>query len=437
MSAKVLNLLGANLTHAEIGQRLFISVRTVESHVAALRRKLAIPDHRTLVRLAAEHRSEAGGRGTAPPMPLTSFVGRAGDLETLAVAMAGARLVTVTGPGGVGKTRLAIAAAAAQASRFGNGVRWVDLVPIATTADLEDAVAAACDATPTSRRSPAEAIVAAVRDQVTLLVLDNCEHLATAVAVLAERLLARCPGLTILLTSRVRLAVAFERVVALPGLPASDGVALFTERAAAAGADLAEARPERVAAICAALGGLPLAIELAAVRLPALALSGVEAGLVDQAGLLTGGARGDQAPVDHGHARLERRPADAGRGQGAAPDRGLRHAVRPGQRGGRGRVPAAGHSRDCVGARGADRPQPRGGGRRCRRAGVPAARTGPPVRHRHHGRRGPAVLLAAPGLVPAFGPAAARRPRPRRCQGPRRGPGRPGLGRRRRSRPGC
>lgn len=297
---EVLDLLGANLTHEEIGRRLFISVRTVESHVASLRRKLDIPDHRTLVRLAAEHRLTAGHRSHAPPLPLTSFVGRASELAGLAAALEAARLVTVTGPGGVGKTRLALSAARSLAARFGDHVCWTDLVPVATADDLADAVAAACDAVATSRRGPAEAVIAALADRPALVVLDNCEHVVSQVAALAERILTACPGVTMLLTSRLRLAVAFERVFAVPTLsaePGGDAVALFCERAAAAGTELGGAGPEdradreRVAAICSALGGLPLAIELAAVRLPALGLDGVERGLATQSDLLTGGGR--------------------------------------------------------------------------------------------------------------------------------------------------
>ena len=128
-------------------------------------------------------------------------------------------------------------------------------------------------------------------DRRALLVLDNCEHLVNAVAVLTEFLLSVCPNLTVLLTSRVRLVVPHETVYQVPGLsvPAAgeqdggDAIALFAERAAAAGTPLPDgAARQRAAGICRALDGLPLAIELAAARLPSLGLDGLEAGLADR-----------------------------------------------------------------------------------------------------------------------------------------------------------
>ena len=141
-----------------------------------------------------------------------------------------------------------------------------------------------------------------------LLVLDNCEHLVNAVAVLTERLLSACPNLAVLVTSRIRLVVPHETVYPVPGLSVpppggegGDAAALFAERAAAAGAPLpagpagaAGDAGRRVAGICRALGGMPLAIELAAARLPSLGLDGLEAGLGDQLSLLSGGSRQQQ-----------------------------------------------------------------------------------------------------------------------------------------------
>ena len=291
---EVFDLLGDHLTHEQIARQLFVSVRTVESHVASLRRKLDTPDHRALVRLAVEHR-RGPGAGSAAPTPLTSFVGRAHELAELNAAVTAARLVSVVGPGGAGKTRLALAVAGALGSQFSDGVRWVDLVPVRDGAGLEDALAQACGAVVTGRREPADAVIAVLRGRQTLLVLDNCEHLVNAVAVLVERVLNTSPGVNVLLTSRQRLAVPFERVFPVAGLSADidgDAVALFVERARSAGA-AAPSPPERerISAICVAIGGLPLAVELAAVRMPALGLDGVERGLLDQAGLLTAGPR--------------------------------------------------------------------------------------------------------------------------------------------------
>jgi predicted ATPase/DNA-binding CsgD family transcriptional regulator len=291
---EVLVLLGEQLTHEQVGERLFISARTVESHVASLRRKLGMPDHRALVRFAVEQRWTPAG-GVRPPAPLTSFVGRERELAGLVAMLGTARLISAVGPGGVGKTRLALAASAAAAPRFEDGVCWVDLAPVADAAGLEESVALACAAVPTSRLGLVEAVIVALRERRVLLVLDNCEHVANAVAVLAERLLISCRYLTVLATSRARLAVSFEQVFALSGLSTDadgDAVALFVERAAAAGsAAPTDAERERIRRVCEALDGLPLAVELAAVRLPSLGLDGIERGLLHQTDLLTAGAR--------------------------------------------------------------------------------------------------------------------------------------------------
>jgi predicted ATPase/DNA-binding CsgD family transcriptional regulator len=284
---EVLTLLGAHLTHEQIGQRLFISVRTVESHVASLRRKLAMPDHRALVRHAVEQRSLPAAASL--PVALTSFVGRAHELEQLRVALGAARLVSAVGPGGVGKTRLALAAAE------GCDTRWVDLAPVSDAAGLEEVVAYVCGAVSSGRLGPVEATIAALRGRRVLLVLDNCEHLVNAVAVLVERLLTANAELTVLVTSRVRLVLPFEQVFRIDGLSAEvggDAVALFVDRAMAAGAvPPTEEELVRISRVCQVLGGLALAIEMAAARMPSLGLEGVERGLLDQGTLLAGGAR--------------------------------------------------------------------------------------------------------------------------------------------------
>ena len=308
---EVLVLLGEHLSHAEIAARLFISVRTVESHVASLRRKLNIGTHRELVRLAAGYRAAETGSGLAAPprlpAPLTSFVGRDGERAALATALGASRLVSAVGPGGIGKTRMALAVAADVADRFG-GIWYVDLVPVTDPALLPAAVLAGLGAGESSARPAEDVLVAAVGERRALLVLDNCEHLVNAVALLTERLLSACPNLAVLVTSRIRLVVPHETVYPVPGLsvppPGEDGgdaVALFAERAAVAGAPLpagpagtAGDAGRRAAAICRALGGMPLAIELAAARLPSLGLDGIEAGLGDQLSLLSGGSRQQQ-----------------------------------------------------------------------------------------------------------------------------------------------
>ncbi|MDT4911704.1 MAG: hypothetical protein QOC66_832 [Pseudonocardiales bacterium] len=292
---EVLQLLGEPLTYAEIGARLFISPRTVESHVSSLRRKLGAANRRELARIAAPGRPVAGPVPARRPAPLSSFIGRTAEQAALVAHLSASRLVSAVGPGGVGKTRLALRVADELDGEF-DLVAYVDLVPVLEPDALPAAVATACGGVGQSDRSATEAVTATFGRQRALLVLDNCEHLVDAVSRLVETLLERCPGLVVLVTSRVRLAVPHERVYLVPGLSltAADGVSepdavlLFRERG---GLPAEHAVTERVARICDALGGVALAIELAAGRLPGLGLDGLEAALVDQLGLLAGGSR--------------------------------------------------------------------------------------------------------------------------------------------------
>ena len=311
--AEVLGLVGEHLTNAEVAARLFISVRTVESHVSSLLRKLGAQDRRELAQLALEFRptpDAAGARAPAAtarpaiPAPLTSFVGRERERRELADALATHRLVTALGPGGVGKTRIALALAADVADRYAAGAWYVDLVPVTDPAMVGDAVAAVVGAGDQRHRSGVEAVCAHLRSVTALVVLDNCEHLVEGVVDLVEPLLSSCPGVTVLATSRTRLLVPYERVFAVPGLSATsdgagdstgDAAALFLDRAAMTG--WTPASPEdrrRVDAVCAQLDGIALAIELSAARVATLGLAGLEAGLTDPLRLLTGGPRRDE-----------------------------------------------------------------------------------------------------------------------------------------------
>jgi predicted ATPase/DNA-binding CsgD family transcriptional regulator len=303
--AEVLAGVRNHLTNAEIADRLVISVRTVETHVASLLRKVGVDNRRALAR-AADGVSDGTvpGRTTAPeapvrgrlPQPLTRFIGRAAERAELAAAVRTHRLVTAVGPGGVGKTRLAIAVAGDVAASFGDGVGYVDLVPV-TTGDMVALTVAQALGVPRWARTAEDGLVDWLSGRRTLLVLDNCEHLADAVAELVERLLAGGDQLVILATSRSRLLLPFERAVVVPGLSlpadgaAGDAVTLFSERAGAAGSPAMPRDMERVEEICVQLDGIALAIELAAARLPALGLAGLRAGLCDGLGLLTGRRR--------------------------------------------------------------------------------------------------------------------------------------------------
>ena len=243
------------------------------------------------------------------PVQLSSFVGRAGELAGLAAAMARSPLVTVTGPGGVGKTRLALHAAADQLPSFRDGAWLCELHAAGDGETMAQAVLAALRARPRTGLSTAGSVVEFLRTRTALLlVLDNCEHLAAAAAALAADILRGCPGVRILATSQQPLGVGGEQVFGLRPLSlptpeagmaaagASDAVSLFVQRATAARSDfsLTPANVAAVGEICRRLDGIPLAIELAAARVAALRPAEI-AGLLDERFRLLTRGRADAA----------------------------------------------------------------------------------------------------------------------------------------------
>ncbi|MEU3499558.1 NB-ARC domain-containing protein [Streptomyces hundungensis] len=205
------------------------------------------------------------------PAESTSFIGRSDELATLDGLLEQHRLVTVTGPGGVGKSRLALRAARRIAQRHPDGVWWVELSPLRDRTLLAATVADAFDLTDRTMRTACEALCAWLADKKPLLVLDTCEHLISACGHLIGELLQTSPGLTVLATSRQPLGRPQEKVFPLEPLPVADeALALFMERAAEAVPHLSFEDPARAAAaadVCRRLDGIPLALELAGARL--------------------------------------------------------------------------------------------------------------------------------------------------------------------------
>ncbi|HEX4257286.1 MAG TPA: BTAD domain-containing putative transcriptional regulator, partial [Streptosporangiaceae bacterium] len=263
---------------------------------------------------SARPTGRAPDRGGNLPAQLTSFVGREDELERVGKQLGDTRLVTLIGPGGAGKTRLALEAAAVKATEMPDGAWFVPLAPVRDGTEIPAAVLAALgvpelvwvsDARRALAPPPLDRLADALASQRLLLVLDNCEHVIDAVARVAARVLADAPGVRILATSREPLGVTGETLCPVPSLPlppSGTGAAeaagyaairLFRDRAAAVRpgftVDADTVRP--VIAICTALDGIPLAIELAAARLRSLTLAQVENRLGDRFRLLATGPR--------------------------------------------------------------------------------------------------------------------------------------------------
>jgi predicted ATPase/DNA-binding CsgD family transcriptional regulator len=278
--AEVLWALAERLRNREIAERLHVSVRTVESHVAALLRKLAATDRAALAETAVELRRTTR-TDTALPAPLTSLVGRESETAELTTLLEAHRLVTLIGPAGVGKTRLALHVATVQADRLAGGIRLADLAPVQPEL-VGDALARALGVIPEPGWSLRDILREAAGGMAFLLLVDNCEHVVAEVAEIVADLLG-AGQLRVLATSREPLGLPGEVTYPVQPLhvPAprtatdADGVAeydavrLFVDRATTAspGFTLTDAVAPAVAALCRRLDGLPLAIELAASRI--------------------------------------------------------------------------------------------------------------------------------------------------------------------------
>ncbi|HWT48749.1 MAG TPA: AAA family ATPase, partial [Mycobacterium sp.] len=225
---------------------------------------------------------------------LTSFVGRDAEIREVRRILANNRLVTLTGTGGAGKTRLAAQVAAQLAGELCDGVSWVDLAPVTDPHLVPVTVARALGAPDQPGRPLLDTLTGFIGDRRMLLVLDNLEHLLDSCAPRIAALLGACPGLTMLATSREPIGVPGEVTWRVPSLSLADeAIELFTDRARRVRPDfaLSDDNAAAVREICRRLDGIPLAIELAAARVRALSLNDILDGLQDRFQLLTGGGR--------------------------------------------------------------------------------------------------------------------------------------------------
>jgi predicted ATPase/DNA-binding CsgD family transcriptional regulator len=239
------------------------------------------------------------------PAQVSSFVGREAELSEVRALVARSRLVTLTGAGGAGKTRLGLQAAAGLADTPGDGVWFADLAPLTDPDLVAVTVADVLGVRWEPGRPVLDTLVEAVGGRALLVLLDNCEHVIGTCAKLADALLRGCPGLVLLATSREPLGVDGEQVYRVPslGVPAdgdgveairaSEAVRLLEDRAAAQGAPLEPDGPAAVVAgrICRRLDGIPLALELAAARLRVMPAAEIDARLDERFAILTGGSR--------------------------------------------------------------------------------------------------------------------------------------------------
>ncbi len=243
------------------------------------------------------------------PLPLTSFIGREKVLESLQALLATTRLLTLTGPGGCGKTRLAIELARREMNRYLDGVWWLDLAPLSDAASVVDILMRTLGVQAASRQDALDCIVNSLRHKRLLLVMDNCEHVLDACAQIAEMILAQGPQTQIIATSREALNISGEigwlvpplsaprldaaNLASLENIAAFESVRLFLERARATRPDFALTRENALALveICVKLDGIPLALELAAARVRGLSVQDIAAHLDDRFRLLAGGSR--------------------------------------------------------------------------------------------------------------------------------------------------
>jgi predicted ATPase/DNA-binding winged helix-turn-helix (wHTH) protein len=220
------------------------------------------------------------------PAALTRFVGRSDEIERAIAIVGASRVVTLTGAGGVGKTRMALEVARRLAGDFRDGVFFIELASLADPSLVVATVAHAVGVVERADVAIGRTLVDHLRGQRALLVVDNCEHLITAVAELARELLELCPNLTILATSREALRIAGEYVLRVDPLSVAQSLQLFSDRVAMHSFEMTAGNRKSIETICERLGGIPLAIELAAARVKILAIDELATRLTDRLALL-------------------------------------------------------------------------------------------------------------------------------------------------------
>jgi predicted ATPase/class 3 adenylate cyclase/DNA-binding CsgD family transcriptional regulator len=290
--AEVLDALGEHLTNAEIASRLYVSERTVESHVSSLLRKFGVANRHELARASASGWGPASSRGPeAPaasererfPTAVTPLVDREIELSKISELLAHHRLVTLVGAGGTGKTRLATHLAS-KAPEGDPGNPWcAEFAAVSGDGDIAEILSGALGVRANTQADALERVARYLSARSGLLILDNCEHVRAPVAAICERIIQVAPGIRILATSREPLGVDGEVLFPVPPLrtprdntpdtiATADAVQLFVERARSYNPDfsLGSDNSVAIAELCRALDGLPLAIELAAARIPTM-----------------------------------------------------------------------------------------------------------------------------------------------------------------------
>ena len=312
---EILAHLAKNQSNSEIAQLENLALSSVKWYVNQILSKLAVKSRVEAVTRAVElgliHPEEQAAKPKAQPLSnlprqLSSFIGREREIDHLAGLVCANPLVTVTGAGGVGKTRLAIEAASRLITRFPNGVWFIELAPLSNPDQVVQTLVSIMGVAGKQGLAPIEQLCEFLRVRQFLLVVDNCEHVLGAVAALTHTLLHNCPRLSILATSREFLGVEGEVVYRCPSLSLpdearmqaheeSEAEQLFARRAWGNSSAHTPIEEESAAIrrICRRLDGIPLAIELAAARTRLLSVEQIAARLDNVFGLLTGGARTD------------------------------------------------------------------------------------------------------------------------------------------------